>query len=227
MERCFPPKGAIPISNLPHQIEIKACRFGVVNPKKKRSRSTVPIPESLRLRPLCCGAAASLRCNSIESRLLSSSSSVGQGEESGCVNDEDAVDLGSSTQFNVLMKLCSGEDDFRPQEDNTRVDNSMLQCPLCGIDISQWDEESRLSHANACLDKSDAPSVSGSSLLLMPADSYFVYFAANVPPIVHSRISTLNVFHVTLSRPMDLANNLGCMNDLGAFDPLVVKTSSG
>jgi len=48
MERCFPPKGAIPISNLPHQIEIKACRFGVVNPKKKQSRSTVPIPESLR-----------------------------------------------------------------------------------------------------------------------------------------------------------------------------------
>ncbi|XP_010672310.2 DNA cross-link repair protein SNM1 isoform X1 [Beta vulgaris subsp. vulgaris] len=65
---------------------------------------------------------------------------------------EDEDDFESNTQFGVLMRLCYEEDDNSSHEPGPA-----LVCPMCGIDISLWDEESRQSHANACLDNLVAP----------------------------------------------------------------------
>ncbi|KAH9611351.1 hypothetical protein KSS87_006105 [Heliosperma pusillum] len=102
---------------------------------------------------------------SIESRLLSTSyarNGDGQGESISDIDDGDAdvvdnddddeEDDFESTQFNVLMKLCEGEEEFGCHEPGPT-----LGCPLCGIDMSEMNEESRQFHANECIDKSVAP----------------------------------------------------------------------
>ncbi|KAL9240679.1 hypothetical protein vseg_014870 [Gypsophila vaccaria] len=96
---------------------------------------------------------------SIESRLLSSSLARNGDEQeendSGIADEDDDADDDEdfeSTQFGVLMELCEGEIEF---DHNEPV--PMLACPLCGIDISEMNEESRQFHANECIDKSIAP----------------------------------------------------------------------
>ncbi|XP_021774860.1 DNA cross-link repair protein SNM1-like [Chenopodium quinoa] len=103
------------------------------------------------------GEHVSVKSHSIESRLLSSSSLSGRngdghGQNIGGCDDEDDEDFESNTQFGVLMRLCSEEDDFNPHDPEPE-----LVCPLCGVDISQWDEESRQCHANGCLDNFVTP----------------------------------------------------------------------
>ncbi|CAO2821698.1 unnamed protein product [Amaranthus hypochondriacus] len=99
----------------------------------------------------CNAESVSGKFDSVESRLLSSSSSsslfLTKGVDIGGDDNKDEEEFESNTQFGVLMKLCSEEDDFLPHDPD-----SVLVCPLCEIDISQWDEESRQCHANACLD---------------------------------------------------------------------------
>lgn len=73
--------------------------------------------------------------NSIESRLLRSR----------------AVDCSSSQDFeelDVLLKLCEENND-----NHNEVEGGPVQCPLCGIDISDLNEELRHIHTNDCLDK--------------------------------------------------------------------------
>ncbi|XP_074281401.1 uncharacterized protein LOC141606247 [Silene latifolia] len=102
---------------------------------------------------------------SIESKLLSTSytrNGVGHGESISDIDDGDVdvvdddddeeEDDFESTQFNVLMELCEGEEEFGCQEPDPT-----LGCPLCGIDMSEMNEESRQFHTNECIDKSVAP----------------------------------------------------------------------
>nr|GLL16710.1 uncharacterized protein LOC109163475 isoform X1 [Ipomoea trifida] len=96
--------------------------------------------------------------NSIESRLLKSSAGLeeGKGEE-----------LGESSELDMLLKLCSegseGDDDSMEayQEDDCvsegNDDSSLICCPLCGRDITDFNEEQRQIHTNECIDKEDGP----------------------------------------------------------------------
>ncbi|GMG99305.1 hypothetical protein Nepgr_001145 [Nepenthes gracilis] len=88
---------------------------------------------------------------SMESRLLSSS--TGEGGEGGCDGlFDNEVDGESSTQLDVLLRLCSD-----PDTDNFDHGCLVVECPLCGLDISDLNDESRQLHTNACLDKCDTP----------------------------------------------------------------------
>ncbi|KAK0571238.1 hypothetical protein LWI29_012953 [Acer saccharum] len=74
--------------------------------------------------------------NSVESRLLRS-------RAVDCSSNEEFEE---SAELDVLLKLC--------EEAAVSYDVS-VQCPLCGIDISDLSEELRQVHTNDCLDKYD------------------------------------------------------------------------
>ncbi|KAI9191136.1 hypothetical protein LWI28_004074 [Acer negundo] len=74
--------------------------------------------------------------NSVESRLLRS-------RTVDCSSNEEFEE---SADLDVLIKLC--------EEADVSYDVS-VQCPLCGIDISDLSEELRQVHTNDCLDKCD------------------------------------------------------------------------
>ncbi|KAJ9538423.1 hypothetical protein OSB04_031156 [Centaurea solstitialis] len=96
--------------------------------------------------------------NSIESRLLLRSR--GNCAPSVCENaavnlEEDAEEgfdvyqEGDTTEFDVLLNLCcssEGEDDKMDVGD-------FISCPMCGVDISNMNDELRQVHTNECLDK--------------------------------------------------------------------------
>ncbi|XP_038701091.1 DNA cross-link repair 1A protein isoform X2 [Tripterygium wilfordii] len=109
--------------------------------------------------------------NSIESRLMQrqevdSGSITGQG---GLSEDDTLRDFKGSTQnaeLDVLLKLCAEDDSsgacIDQQEDNSGEsvrdgggDRGLVQCPLCGIDISDFSDEMRQVHTNDCLDKNE------------------------------------------------------------------------
>lgn len=75
--------------------------------------------------------------NSVESRLLRSTT------VDCSVNDESEEE---DTELDVLLKLC--------EENNLNFNgvDELVRCPLCGIDISDLNEELRLVHTNNCLD---------------------------------------------------------------------------
>ncbi|KAF6174296.1 hypothetical protein GIB67_040789 [Kingdonia uniflora] len=92
--------------------------------------------------------------NSIESRLIASRKS------SSVLDSGSLVDFEAGIQLNVLMDLCSevGE------RENLNVDENyegsgLVECPLCGVDISGLSEEQRHSHTNDCLDRDDVQKV--------------------------------------------------------------------
>ncbi|KAF9616057.1 hypothetical protein IFM89_028523 [Coptis chinensis] len=90
--------------------------------------------------------------NSIESRLLAS-----RRGNSYNVNE----DFEAGTQLNDLIELCLERGDEFP-EGNGLVDG-LVECPLCGIDISDMSEELRHVHTNECLDKNDLHKVDPST----------------------------------------------------------------
>ncbi|XP_002516164.2 uncharacterized protein LOC8258611 [Ricinus communis] len=84
-------------------------------------------------------------CNSIESKLIRSGVSDSVGDEFGDFEEDSDLDL--------LIKLCTDEMNQVPS--GVADGDCLVQCPLCGIDISNLSEESRLVHTNDCLDKQD------------------------------------------------------------------------
>lgn len=107
----------------------------------------------------CPADLISFQSHSIESRLLSSSIRHGPGSgqdsgDTGVVDNDDAdgldLDFEPDTQFGAFMRLCSDEDTFIPHDPDPA-----LVCPLCGLDISQFNQDSRQLHVNACLDNSE------------------------------------------------------------------------
>ncbi|KAF5190069.1 Dna cross-link repair 1a protein [Thalictrum thalictroides] len=100
--------------------------------------------------------------NSIESRLLASRMRNSSRFGGNCINDESFVDFELGTPLNDLIQLCSGKGDEENlngadfPEGNGSVDG-LVECPLCGIDISNLSEESRQVHTNDCLDENELP----------------------------------------------------------------------
>lgn len=97
-------------------------------------------------------------CNSIESRLIRPRSEL---------SGEFGEDFEENNEFGDLLKLCSEleeqqEEDNGSEEEINGLDNVSVQCPLCGFDISDLNEEQRQVHTNDCLDKveNQAPTVS-------------------------------------------------------------------
>lgn len=95
-------------------------------------------------------------CNSIESKLIKPRADCSLDSGNGNSPNEDFEEL------DVLLKLCdqaeegesvgvSGmEEGYGIVEDEN---GGLVQCPLCGVDISDLSDEEREVHSNECLDK--------------------------------------------------------------------------
>ncbi|VVA11687.1 PREDICTED: DNA [Prunus dulcis] len=95
-------------------------------------------------------------CNSIESKLIKPRADCSLDSGNGNSPNEDFEEL------DVLLKLCdqaeegesvgvSGmEEGYGIVEDEN---GGLVQCPLCGVDISDLSDEERQVHSNECLDK--------------------------------------------------------------------------
>ncbi|XVE53817.1 hypothetical protein DITRI_Ditri03aG0032500 [Diplodiscus trichospermus] len=92
-------------------------------------------------------------CNSIESKLLRPRSELSY---------EFREDFEEDNEFDELLKLCNEveeqEEDNGKEMEKNGLDSGSVQCPICGVDISDLDEEQRLVHTNGCLDKVENPS---------------------------------------------------------------------
>ncbi|XWS17569.1 hypothetical protein CRYUN_Cryun33cG0078500 [Craigia yunnanensis] len=91
-------------------------------------------------------------CNSIESRLIRPRSEL---------SDEFGEDFEEDNEFDRLLELCKEaeeeEEDNGDEKERNGLDNGSVQCPLCGVDISDLNEEQRVVHTNDCLDKVENP----------------------------------------------------------------------
>ncbi|XP_020536648.1 uncharacterized protein LOC105638059 isoform X2 [Jatropha curcas] len=97
-------------------------------------------------------------CNSIEARLMRSVSDTGLNPvgHSGLNEADGLEDLDEDGQLDLLIKLCTDDANEGNKVANGVDEGGCLaQCPLCGIDISDLSEESRLVHTNDCLDKEE------------------------------------------------------------------------
>ncbi|WCJ29275.1 DNA cross-link repair protein SNM1 [Euphorbia peplus] len=95
--------------------------------------------------------AARYSCNSIEARLMKST--VGYFELDELQESQGFDEFG---ELDGLIKLCNDEISQERKVLGDVCDKGFLvQCPLCGIDISELCEESRLVHTNHCLDQQE------------------------------------------------------------------------
>lgn len=107
------------------------CDDSIRSPEREQKREILKINEGYSR-------------NSVESRLLRlRPADCGLNEESEEEEEEE------DTELDVLLKLCH-ENGVNCNE----VDES-VRCPLCGIDISDLNEELRQVHTNNCLDNSE------------------------------------------------------------------------
>nr|XP_018683170.1 PREDICTED: DNA cross-link repair protein pso2/snm1 isoform X1 [Musa acuminata subsp. malaccensis] len=104
---------------------------------------------------------------SIESRLLESRAKpVSNIDEGGCLRVDDWEDFDAGTQLNELMNLCCEMDDGGSSHGGASLEanevdgetaelkqGGLVECPLCGIDITDISDELRQIHTNNCLDK--------------------------------------------------------------------------
>lgn len=116
-------------------------------------------------------------CNSIESKLVNPR--VNWGLDSG--NGDSLVE--DFAELDVLLKLngMDEEGDGIVEDEN----GGLVQCPLCGIDISDLSHEERQVHTNGCLDKREVQpeyvsikyqTLSRLSLLIVNANCTLRYF---------------------------------------------------
>ncbi|XP_065042284.1 uncharacterized protein LOC135675746 [Musa acuminata AAA Group] len=106
---------------------------------------------------------------SIESRLLESRAKpVSNIDEGGCLRVDDWEDFDAGTQLNELMNLCCEMDDGGSSHGGASLEanevdgetaelkqGGLVECPLCGIDITDISDELRQIHTNNCLDKAE------------------------------------------------------------------------
>lgn len=68
-------------------------------------------------------------------------------------SEDDEFEVGKA--LDALTKLCEeGDCDLQGEESGRNGDNGVIVCPLCGVDISDLEDELRMLHTNDCLDKS-------------------------------------------------------------------------
>ncbi|KAJ4954220.1 hypothetical protein NE237_031052 [Protea cynaroides] len=102
--------------------------------------------------------------NSVESRLLASRVDSNTLVDSSCFGENDVEDFEPGTQLNVLMELCSEIDEGEKPNGADFLEgdgpgDGLVECPLCGIDISSLGEEQRHAHTNGCLDREEEEQV--------------------------------------------------------------------
>ncbi|KAF8393654.1 hypothetical protein HHK36_021900 [Tetracentron sinense] len=123
-----------------------------------------------------CGVGVSIECdkknifklgecyssNSIESRLLASRTDHCPIVDNSCLNEGICEDFEfePGTQLNLLLRLCSeATEDVNSNGVGIHERNGLVQCPLCGIDISDLSGELRQAHTNNCLDREEMQKV--------------------------------------------------------------------
>ncbi|XP_022139623.1 DNA cross-link repair 1A protein-like isoform X2 [Momordica charantia] len=103
-------------------------------------------------------------CNSIESRLMNSRVDRDVGISGGGVDKVASDDFESDTELDLLLNLHSQVDEedhmngvrFGTEETDFPVDEEgLIQCPLCGVDISDLSDKERQVHTNDCIDQED------------------------------------------------------------------------
>ncbi|XP_022728868.1 DNA cross-link repair protein SNM1 [Durio zibethinus] len=94
-------------------------------------------------------------CNSLESRLIRPTSEL---------IEEFGEDFEEDNGLDDLLKLCNEVEE--EEKEINGLDNGSVQCPLCGVDISDLNEEQRLVHTNDCLDKVENPA---QPVLILPS----------------------------------------------------------
>lgn len=137
-------------------------------------------------------------CNSVESRLIRPISELSKEFREACEEDE---------ELDELLKLCDEVEEEEEEEDNgiekerNGEDNGSVPCPLCGVDISNLNEEQRLVHTNDCLDKVEnpPPKVSSLFIFLYYSNAYLLFFVVNWLPVVHVIIRRLFLLVLTAS----------------------------
>ncbi|KAK9142145.1 hypothetical protein Syun_011545 [Stephania yunnanensis] len=109
--------------------------------------------------------------SSIESRLLGSNTSdrFCMPTVRGNGDDEDGfLDFEPGTQLDVLINLCTEVGGGENENENSNgvvlrepkaPNDCLIECPLCGIDISDLSDEGRHAHTNNCLDMNEAEKV--------------------------------------------------------------------
>ncbi|KGN55391.1 DNA cross-link repair 1A protein [Cucumis sativus] len=103
--------------------------------------------------------------NSIESRLVNSRVDYDIGVSGSGDDKVSGDDFESDTELDLLLNLHSELDEedginregFGIEATDFMLDEEgLIQCPLCGVDISDLSDEQRLVHTNDCIDKVDA-----------------------------------------------------------------------
>ncbi|XP_038897130.1 uncharacterized protein LOC120085288 isoform X2 [Benincasa hispida] len=103
--------------------------------------------------------------NSIESRLVNSRVDCDVGVSGSGVDKVSNDGFESDTELDLLLNLHSELDEeggisgvgFGTEATDFLMDEEgLIQCPLCGVDISDLSDEQRLVHTNECIDKEDA-----------------------------------------------------------------------
>ncbi|XP_042476171.1 uncharacterized protein LOC122057888 [Macadamia integrifolia] len=129
--------------------------------------------------------------NSVESRLLVSRVESNSLADDSSFEDNDVDDFEPGTQLNVLMKLCSEIDEIEKSNgtDSWKGDgsgDSLVECPLCGIDISGLGEEQKHAHTNGCLDREEEQHVQTTNCF----HSDEIQKAKVVPPCSDTRVQS-------------------------------------
>ncbi|KAK8503211.1 hypothetical protein V6N11_066476 [Hibiscus sabdariffa] len=144
-------------------------------------------------------------CNSIESRLIRPVSELSEGFSEDCEEDN---------ELDELLKLCdevdeeeegeeaSQEEGNNIEEERNGVDNESIPCPLCGVDISNLNENQRLVHTNDCLDKVENPAPK-------------VIVPPSVDRELHCLPEVVDVPRLSPRQAVDVSPVVNWLNDLG------------
>ncbi|KAK8602410.1 hypothetical protein V6N12_052218 [Hibiscus sabdariffa] len=144
-------------------------------------------------------------CNSIESRLIRPVSELSEGFSEDCEEDN---------ELDELIKLCdevdeeeegeeaSQEEGNSIEEERNGVDNDSIPCPLCGVDISNLNENQRLVHTNDCLDKEENPAPK-------------VIVPPSVDKELHCLPEVVDVPRLSPRQAVDVSPIVNWLNDLG------------
>ncbi|GKV00030.1 hypothetical protein SLEP1_g12792 [Rubroshorea leprosula] len=95
-------------------------------------------------------------CNSIESRLMRPRLECEPDVGNGSRNE----DFGEESELDALLQLCNEVEEQEINSNGNERNGSghgLVQCPLCGVDISALSEEQQQVHTNDCLDKAENP----------------------------------------------------------------------
>ncbi|CAA7400755.1 unnamed protein product [Spirodela intermedia] len=113
-----------------------------------------------RERETCSAQKESYCCIPIEVRLLGPCLGGGEGMVDDCQGEDLSEDIEAGTQLKELMNLCSeldegGNLDYGIPFEKGNASGTLVECPICGTDITELGEQLRIAHTNLCLDREE------------------------------------------------------------------------